>query len=156
MEFFSISPIELVVSTRHNQICNAIPVQVFHPNESERALETFGSATAPAYEEPHAQSPATGTPDIAWSDWWKVFHDPVLDNLEAQATDANRDIRIALAHVDQTNAMTRSVHSYQLPTIGASPSFSRSRVAQDSPGNVTKPGPAATFNDLLLPLTLNY
>jgi outer membrane protein, multidrug efflux system len=112
--------------------------------------------TAPAYEEPHVQSPATGTPDIAWSNWWTVFHDPVLDNLEAQATDANRDIRIALAHVDQANAMTRSVRSRQLPTLGASPSFSRSRVAQDSPGNVTKPGPAATFNDLLLPLTLNY
>jgi len=112
--------------------------------------------TAPAYEEPHVQSPATGTPDIAWSNWWTVFHDPVLDNLEVQAADANRDIRIALAHVDQANAMERSVHSRQLPTMGASPSFSRSRVAQDSPGNVTKPGPAATFNDLLLPLTLNY
>jgi multidrug efflux system outer membrane protein len=85
-----------------------------------------------------------------------VFHDPVLDKLEAQAADANRDIRIALTHVDQANAMARSVHANQLPTVGASPSISRSRVAQDSPGNVTKPGPAATFNDLLLPLTLNY
>lgn len=112
--------------------------------------------TAPAYDEPHAQSPAAGTPDIAWSNWWTVFHDPALENLEVQAADANRDIHIALAHVDQANAMVRSVHSYQLPTVGASPSISRSRVSQDSPGNVTKPGPAATFNDLLLPLTLNY
>ena len=112
--------------------------------------------TAPAYEEPHDQSPAANTPDIAWSNWWTVFQDPVLENLEGQAADANRDIRIALAHVDQADAMVRSVHSNQLPTVGASPSFSRSRVAQDSPGNVTKPGPAATFNDLLLPLTLNY
>src|ERR1700757_3022902 len=94
--------------------------------------------TAPAYEEPHAPSSATGTPDIAWSDWWTVLQDPVLNNLEAQSTGANREIRIALAHVDQANAVTRSVHSYQLPTVDASPSFSRSRVAQDSPGNVTK------------------
>lgn len=113
-------------------------------------------ATAPAYEEPHGQTSAAGTPEIAWSNWWAVFHDPALDNLEAQAADANRDIRIALAHVDQANAMVRSVHSNQLPTVAATPSVSRSRVAQDGPGNVTRPSPAATYNDVLLPLTLDY
>ena len=112
--------------------------------------------TAPAFEGPHDQASATAVPAIAWSNWWTVFHDPVLDNLETQSAGANRDIRIALAHVDQANAMARSVHSNQLPTVGADPSVSRSREAQDSPGNVTRPGPAATFNDLLLPLTLNY
>jgi multidrug efflux system outer membrane protein len=111
---------------------------------------------APAWEEPHDQTAAAATPDIAWSNWWTVFHDPVLDNLETQAADANRDIRIAVAHVDQANAMARSVHSNQLPTVEADPSVSRTREAQDSPGNVTRPGPAATYNDLLLPLTLNY
>jgi multidrug efflux system outer membrane protein len=111
---------------------------------------------APAYEEPHSQPAAASTPDIAWSDWWKVFNDPVLDNLESSAADANRDIRIALAHVDQAEAMARSVHSHQLPTIAADPSIARVREAQDGPGNVTRPGPAATYNDLLLPLTLNY
>ena len=112
--------------------------------------------TAPAFEGPHDQASATAVPAIAWSNWWTVFHDPVLDNLETQSAGANRDIRIALAHVDQANAMARSVHSNQLPTVGADPSVSRTREAQDSPGNVTRPGPAATFNDLLLPLTLNY
>ncbi len=112
--------------------------------------------TAPGYEEPHANPPASGVPDIAWTDWWTVFHDPVLNNLESQAAIANRDIRIALAHVDQANAMARSVHSYQLPTIGASPSVSRTRRAQYSGANVVTPSPATTFNDLLLPLTLDY
>jgi multidrug efflux system outer membrane protein len=111
---------------------------------------------APAYEQPQEQATATPVPDIAWSNWWAVFHDPVLDNLESQAADANRDIRIAVAHVDEANAMARFVHSHQLPTIGAAPSVSRSREAENSPGNVTRPGPAATFDDLLLPLTLNY
>ena len=113
-------------------------------------------ATAPAYQEPHAEAAATPVPDIACSDWWTVFNDPVLDNLENQAADANRDIRIAVAHVDQADAMARSVHSSQLPAIGAAPSISRTREAQNSPGNVTRPGPAATYNDLLLPLTLSY
>jgi multidrug efflux system outer membrane protein len=111
---------------------------------------------APAYEEAHTEAAASTAPDIAWSDWWKVFHDPLLDNLESQAADANRDIRIAVAHVDQAGAMARVAHSYQLPTIGAAASASRTREAQDSPGNVTKPGPAATFNDVVLGLTLGY
>jgi multidrug efflux system outer membrane protein len=113
-------------------------------------------ATAPAFEEPHAQAAAQTPPDIAWSNWWTVFNDPVLDNLEGQAADANRDIRIAVAHVDQADAMARSVHSLQLPTIGAAPSFSRTREAQQRPNNGNTGGLASTYNDLLLPLTLNY
>ena len=111
-------------------------------------------ATAPTFQEPQTQSASQA--DVAWTNWWKVFNDPVLDNLEGQATDANRDIRIAVAHVDEANAMARSVHSQQLPTIGASPSFSRTREAQQRPNNGNTNGLAATYNDLLLPLTLNY
>jgi outer membrane protein, multidrug efflux system len=111
---------------------------------------------APAFQEPSAQASAQARQDIAWSNWWAVFNDPVLDNLESQATDANRDIRIAVAHVDEANAMARSVHSYQLPTISAAPSISRTREAQQRPNNGNTNGLAATFNDLLLPLTLNY
>ena len=111
-------------------------------------------ATAPAFQEPQTQSAPRA--DIAWTNWWTVFSDPVLNDLEAQATNANRDIRIAIAHVDEANAMARAVHSQQLPTIGASPSFSRTREAQQRPNNGNTNGLAATYNDLLLPLTLNY
>jgi multidrug efflux system outer membrane protein len=111
-------------------------------------------ATAPEFQEPQTQS-ATQV-DIAWTNWWTEFNDPVLDELEGQATNANRDIRIAIAHVDEANAMARAVHSQQLPTIGASPSFSRTREAQQRPNNGNTNGLAATYNDLLLPLTLNY
>jgi len=113
-------------------------------------------ATAPAFEEPQAKAAAQNSSDIAWTNWWTVFNDPILDNLEGQAADANRDIRIAVAHVDQANAMARSVHSLQLPTIGANPSFSRTREAQQRPNNGNTNGLASTYNDLLLPLTLNY
>jgi outer membrane protein, multidrug efflux system len=113
-------------------------------------------ATAPAFEEPHAQAAPQAPSEIAWSNWWAVFNDPVLDNLESQAVDANRDIRIAVAQVDEADAMARSVHSQQLPTVGASPSFSRTREAQQRPNNGNTYGVASTYNDLLLPLTLNY
>jgi outer membrane protein, multidrug efflux system len=113
-------------------------------------------ATAPAFEEPQSQAVAQSSSDIAWTNWWTVFNDPVLNDLEKQATDANRDIRIAVSHVDEANAMARSVHSQQLPIIGANPSISRTREAQERPNNGNTNGLAATYNDLLLPLTLNY
>ena len=113
-------------------------------------------ATAPAFQETQTQTAPQAQADIAWSNWWKVFHDPVLDGLEGQAADANRDIRIAVSHVDIANAMARAVHSQQLPTIGASPSISRTREAQQRPNNGNTYGQASTYNDLLLPLTLGY
>jgi multidrug efflux system outer membrane protein len=58
---------------------------------------------------------------------------------------------MAASHVDEANAMARSVHSLQLPTIGASPSISRTREAQQRPNNGNTNGLAATYNDLLLP-----
>jgi multidrug efflux system outer membrane protein len=113
-------------------------------------------ATAPAFEEPHVEASTQTQPDIAWSNWWTVFSDPVLNNLEDQAADANRDIKIAVAQVDESGAMARVAHSYQLPTIGADPSISRTRESLQRPNNGNTYGKAATYNDLLLPLTLSY
>jgi outer membrane protein, multidrug efflux system len=48
---------------------------------------------APAFQEPATPAPV-GPNGIAYGDWWKVFHDPMLDNLETQADAANKDIKI--------------------------------------------------------------
>jgi multidrug efflux system outer membrane protein len=110
---------------------------------------------APAFTEPSA--PATVAPAaIGYSDWWKVFHDPLLDSLETQADTANRDIKIAVAHVDEASAATMSAHSYLLPTVSAQPSVSRNREAQDRPNNGNTQGHAATYNDIQLPIVANW
>src|SRR5258708_16399266 len=57
----------------------------------------------PAFQEPAEPAP-TGPNAIAYSDWWKVFHDPTLDGLEVQADAANKDITIAIAHVYDAKA----------------------------------------------------
>jgi multidrug efflux system outer membrane protein len=110
---------------------------------------------APAFTEPSA--PATVAPAaIGYSDWWNVFHDPLLDSLETQADAANRDIKIAVAHVDEASAATMSAHSYLLPTVSAQPSVSRNREAQDRPNNGNTQGHAATYNDIQLPIVANW
>lgn len=101
-------------------------------------------------------APTAGPPAIAYHDWWRVFHDPMLDGMETQADAANKDIKIAIAHVDEALAATKSAHSYLLPTITAGPGVSRSREAQDRPNNGNTLGQAATYNDIQLPLVASY
>ena len=109
--------------------------------------------TAPAYKEPAPNSPV---PVPAGGAWWLVFGDVTLNDLEAQAVAANPDIQIAVAHVDQADAVRRSVHSFQLPTVTAGASASRTREGQQRPNNGNTNGQAATYNDFQLPLSLSY
>lgn len=109
----------------------------------------------PAFTEQSQPAPA-GPPAIAYHDWWKVFHDPVLDGMETQADAANQDIKIAIAHVDEASAATKSAHSYLLPSIAAVPNVSRNREAQNRPNNGNTQGLAATYTDIQLPLVASY
>jgi multidrug efflux system outer membrane protein len=111
---------------------------------------------APAFTGTPAPAPATAQQPIAYSDWWKVFHDPELDSLEVQADSANRDIKVAISRVDQAFAATGYARSFLLPTVSAQPSVGRTREAQTRPNNGNTSGRAATFNDIQLPLVLNY
>jgi multidrug efflux system outer membrane protein len=112
---------------------------------------------APAYTEP---APAIAAPTvpaaIAYRDWWKIYRDPKLDDLESQADAAIRDIKIAIAHVDEAAAVTKIARSYLLPTVSVQPSISRNREAQDRPNNGETDERAATYNDIELPLVAGH
>lgn len=135
---------------------------------STLALALSGCMVGPNYHKPSAPVPPAfteqsqsaaapaGSTAIASHDWWKVFHDPILDGMETQADAANQDIRIAISHVDEASAATKSAHSYLLPSIIAGPSLSRNREAQDRPNNGNTQGQAATYNDIQLPLVASY
>lgn len=111
----------------------------------------------PAFTEANATESNSGTASaISYRDWWKVFHDPALDALEAQADSANRDIKIAVAHFDEAVAATRSAHSYLLPTVSAAPNVSRNREAQNRPNNTSTGRLASTYNDIQIPLVSSY
>jgi multidrug efflux system outer membrane protein len=119
----------------------------YHVPDAPAAPAFTGSPTAAPAAEQHA---------IGYSDWWKVFQDPELDTLEVQADSANRDIEVAIAHVDQAYAATGYARSFLLPTVSAQPSVGRTREAQTRPNNGNTGGRAATYNDIQLPLVLNY
>ena len=82
------------------------------------------------------------TPD----QWWKLYDDPVLDGLVADALAANTDIRVAVARLDRAKASLREARSDLLPqtTLSASPAYGRLPANQ-------RPAPTRLSDCALLP-----
>jgi NodT family efflux transporter outer membrane factor (OMF) lipoprotein len=59
--------------------------------------------------------------------WWRVFHDPELDQLEPQVAKANPNVAAALARHDEADALVAQARSALLPTIGAGVDVERDR-----------------------------
>jgi multidrug efflux pump len=84
--------------------------------------------------------------------WWQVFGDDTLNQLEAQALGFNQNLKAAVARVDQSRATARVARSEFLPNLNLDPSWNRQRYSPNqvpSFGNVT----ASTFN---MPVDLSY
>ena len=60
-------------------------------------------------------------------DWWRLYDDPVLDGLVADALAANTDVRVAVARLARARAALREVKVDRLPEVGASASATRGR-----------------------------
>ncbi|WP_459625208.1 efflux transporter outer membrane subunit [Burkholderia sp. 3C] len=101
----------------------------------------------PDYHRPAVDTPDTWqTPadDTYWQrarpshaaltpDWWTVFDDSLLNQLETQALAANQTLAAAAAHYAQARATLASTSAAQLPAIGLNTGASRSRISADRP-----------------------
>ncbi|MBI3779231.1 MAG: efflux transporter outer membrane subunit, partial [Gammaproteobacteria bacterium] len=100
-----------------------------------------GCSMIPAYERPAAPVPesfpgvgeATASPLVSWREY---FPDPSLHDLIEAALNHNRDLRIALARVDEARALAGIARADRLPTVEAQASANRSR----TPGDLTGTG----------------
>jgi multidrug efflux system outer membrane protein len=59
--------------------------------------------------------------------WWKIYHDAVLDDLEASALNANQDLRATVARVDEARAAAGFARSGYFPSVGLNSSVVRDR-----------------------------
>ena len=69
----------------------------------------------------------TGLPGDVAPDWWRLFNDPILDQLVARALANNTDVLTAVARVEESEANVRLARAAFLPTIDASGSIGRQR-----------------------------
>jgi len=90
--------------------------------------------------------------------WWEIFGDPELNQLETEAASANQQLKAAFARLDQARAITDITRAGLFPNIALSGSYTRQRTSANEPSVLTgKPlGKASTFNDFIVPLNLDY
>jgi outer membrane protein, multidrug efflux system len=99
------------------------------------ALATTSCLMGPDYQRPVVPTPAQyrdapPTQDnttIADLPWWTVFKDPELAALIGEAVQNNRDLRVAIARVEQARALARIQKAQILPAIGANAGASYGR-----------------------------
>ncbi|MGI4812303.1 MAG: efflux transporter outer membrane subunit [Janthinobacterium lividum] len=115
-------------------------------------LMIAGCSVTPVYEKPAAAVPTafksaplpvqeagtwkTAQPAeaVARGDWWTVFGDSTLNDLEAQARDANQNLKAAAARLEQARALQRTARSALFPTLDAGFGPTRERVSPASLG----------------------
>lgn len=86
------------------------------------AVLLAGCALGPNYKRPKLDLPDTQTGEdysvFQKYEWWEMFQDENLNKLEKEALQYNRDLRQALARVDQARAGVTNAVANQLPVIG--------------------------------------
>ncbi|MDV3457144.1 TolC family protein [Sphingomonas sp. HF-S4] len=109
------------------------------------ALALAACAAGPNYTAPvHPQTAAGAfiatsaavTPEPVQGNWWRLYNDPVLDQLVTDALAANTDIRVAVARIARARAVLRGAKADRLPqaNVGASGNYVRVPEMQAPPG----------------------
>lgn len=115
-------------------------------------LVLAGCSLAPKYEVPTTPAtafketpllPLTGeelgtwktaqpSEDMARGEWWKVFDDAQLNDLERQALDANQNLKAAAARVKEARALNQAARAGLFPSLDAGFGPTRQRVSAAS------------------------
>jgi multidrug efflux system outer membrane protein len=130
-------------------------------------LLVAGCAVGPDYQKPDVPQPAAYSEAGPWkvaqpkdalpkAEWWKIFHDPALDALEAEATAASPTLRAALARYDAALAAAQISRSALLPDLAVNPSATRTRYSGNRQSQTPATRFAYTTNSFDLPLDLTY
>src|SRR2546426_5337892 len=139
----------------------AVVALMFTVTSANAGLLTVG----PDYKAPTNDIPAAykaaelgawkeGNPldNLPKGNWWEIFGDAGLNELEAQTVRANQELKAAVARVDQSRATARVARSELLPNLNLDASFTRERY---SPNQVPGFG-GLTANTFRAPLDLSY
>ena len=110
----------------------------------------------PAYRELPPPPPVqngtwtTATPADATlrGDWWTLFNDPQLNDLEKRLTLGNQSIQAAIERYTNARATIRQARADYYPTIGAGPDISRNRLSLNRPTYIQ--GQRIQYNDFNL------
>ena len=115
---------------------------------------------AAAYKESGPWKKAEPRDDISKGDWYVVFHDPKLNELEAEAEASNQTLRVAVAKVSEARAIARQTEANFFPTLDFEGTGSRQRTSPNNgqlAAQTNNMGAPYTFNSAtVVPFDLSY
>src|SRR5581483_7054539 len=76
-------------------------------------------ATA-AYKEQDGWKPSEPSDALDRGNWWEIFHDEVLNSLEAQLNISNENLKATAAAVEESRALLRQAQAQYWPSVGVS------------------------------------
>jgi multidrug efflux system outer membrane protein len=131
-------------------------------------LFAAGCTVGPKYQRASAPVPAKWDVGEPWresspkdgipkGEWWGVFQDEELDELEKQTLDANQTIKVAAARLEQARASAALQIATQFPTFSTAPLAQRQRLSEVhvTSSNLVAVG-AVTVTNLALPFVAGY
>ena len=97
-----------------------------------------GCAVGPDYHRPEVNLPAqyaeAAIADehtaIATREWWKLFNDPLLDDLISRAFARNNDLQQAVARIEEATGVLREAGAAQYPEVDLGANGTRTRISQ--------------------------
>ena len=123
-----------------------LPLALFSTVAGFAALPSVGpdyqrptAPAAPAWRDAgEALAWKAGAPADAFArgEWWQLFADATLNDLETRALAANQDLRAAAARVDEARAATGVARSAYWPQFGANLSVSREQGSLNVPNGL--------------------
>lgn len=125
-----------------------------------------GCAVGPKYQKPAVPAPPAYKELGNWKtaqpndqnlggNWWEIFQDAKLNELEQQINVSNQNLKAAVAQYQQARAVLRYSRADYYPTIIAAPSASRERYSSNRPPHSSNFN-GITFNDYTVPVDLSY
>jgi outer membrane protein, multidrug efflux system len=116
---------------------------------------------ASAYKESGPWKKAAPRDDISKGDWYTIFHDPKLNELEIEAQASSQTLRVAVAKVSEARAVARQTEANFFPTLDFEANGSRQRTSPNN-GQIVAQSPTGqgtpfTFNSAtVVPFDLSY
>lgn len=131
-------------------------------------LLLVGCTVGPNYKRASAPTTAKWNVEAPWrqsapkdaipkGEWWSVFHDDELSDLEKEAVAANQTLQAAIGNYHQARAAAAIQVATSFPTLGTAPGAQRQRISGNRPPNgATPPLMPVTQNSLVIPFTAGY
>jgi NodT family efflux transporter outer membrane factor (OMF) lipoprotein len=124
---------------------------------------------APAYKEaPQATTTTPANPDDGtWlpaqpsdakirGDWWAIFNQPELNDLESQLNINNQNIKLYFENFMEARALVREARAQYFPTVSIGPSYNRARSSGSLGSNASVANPGKESQIYSLPLDVSW